>query len=111
MLRIRGKTQGQPAGEIPVEQNTGFSWREPTYLTTESLNAATVGNETVTTPAGTFSAKHIRYSLMGGGTYEWWTAENVPGAVVKYVVGYQSDSYTQTLVAIARTATTELGSY
>jgi len=111
VLRMRGKTKGQPAGEIPVEQNTGFTWREPTYLTTESLNAAVVGTETVTTPAGTFSAKHIRYSLMGGGTYEWWTADGVPGGVVKYVVGYQSDAYTQTLVAIARDAHSELGSF
>jgi hypothetical protein len=111
VLRMRGKTSGQPAGEIPVEQNTGFAWREPTYLTTESLNAAVVGNEAVSTPAGNYTAKHIRYSMMGGGTFEWWMADGVPGGVVKYVVGYQSDAYTQTLVAIARNATTELGSY
>ena len=111
VLRMRGKTTGQQAGEIPVEQNTGFAWREPTYLTTESLNAATVGTETVATPAGNFTAKHIRYSLMGGGTYEWWTAANALGGVVKYVVGYGSDTYTQTLVAMGSNATTELGSY
>jgi hypothetical protein len=111
VLRMRGKTSGQAAGEIPVEQNTGFSWSEPTYLTQESLNAATVGTENLTTPAGSFSAKHIRYTLMGGGTYEWWTAGNVPGGVVKYVVGYGSNMYTQTLVAMTSNATTELGSY
>jgi hypothetical protein len=111
LLRMRGKTSGQQAGEIPVEQNTGITWREPTYLTTESLNAATVGTESVTTPAGTFSAKHIRYTLMGGGTYEWWAADNAPGGVVKYVVSYGSDSYTETLFAIGSNATTELGSY
>ncbi|HTT66897.1 MAG TPA: hypothetical protein VMF70_02605 [Gemmatimonadales bacterium] len=111
VLRMRGKTSGQQAGEIPVEQNTGFAWREPTYLTQQSLTAATVGTETVTTPAGNFSAKHIRYTMMGGGTYEWWTADNVPGGIVKQVVGYQSNMYTQTLVAMANNATTELGSY
>jgi hypothetical protein len=111
VLRMRGKTSGQPAGEIPVEQNTGFSWSEPTYLTQESLNAATVGTENVTTPAGSFSAKHIRYTLMGGGTYEWWTADNVPGGVVKYVVGYSSNMYTQTLVAMGSDAKSELGSF
>ena len=111
VLRMRGKTSGQQAGEIPVEQNTGFAWHEPTYLTQESLTAATVGTESVTTPAGNFTAKHIRYSLMGGGTYEWWTADNVPGGVVKYVVGYESNMYTQILVARASNATTELGSY
>jgi hypothetical protein len=111
VLRMRGKTSGQQAGEIPVEQNTGFSWREPTYLTNESLTAATVGTESVSTPAGNFTAKHIRYTLMGGGTYEWWTAGNVPGGVVKYVVGYENNVYTQTLVAMGSNATTELGSY
>jgi hypothetical protein len=111
VLRMRGKTSGQQAGEIPVEQNTGFSWREPTYLTQESLNAANVGTENISTPAGNFTTKHIRYTLMGGGTYEWWTADNVPGGVVKYLVGYESNMYTQTLVAMANNATTELGSY
>ncbi len=111
VLRMRGKAPGQQAGEIPVEQNTGFSWREPTYLTQESLDGATVGTETVTTAAGNFTAKHIRYNMMGGGTYEWWMAPNVPGGVVKYIVGYGSENYTQTLVAIANNATTELGSY
>lgn len=111
VLRMRGKTSGQEAGEIPVEQNTGFAWREPTYLTQESLQAATVGTETVTTPAGSFSGKHIKYTMMGGGNFEWWTADNVPGGVVKYVGGYGGDSYTQTLVAMASNATTMLGSY
>ena len=111
VLRMRGKTSGQQAGEIPVEQNTGFTWREPTYLTQESLAAANVGTDNISTPAGNFTAKHIRYTLMGGGTYEWWTADNVPGSIVKYVVGYESNQYTQTLVAMANNATTELGSY
>ncbi len=108
ILRMRGKTSGQEAGEIPVEQNTGFSWREPTYLTQESLDAATVGTESVTTPAGTFSSKHIRYTMMGGGNYEWWAAGGVPGGVVKYLVSYGGESYTQTLVAMSSTATTSM---
>jgi hypothetical protein len=62
-------------------------------------------------PAGNFTATHVRYSMMGGGTYERWLAEGIPGGVAKYVVGYQSDSYTQALVAMARDARTELGSY
>jgi len=111
VLRMRGKAPGQQAGEIPVQQGQGFSWREPTTLTQESLDGATVGTESITTPAGTFSAKHIRYNMMGGGTYEWWMAPNVPGGVVKYIVGYGSNTYTQTLVAITTNATTELGSY
>ena len=114
VLRMRGKTSGQEAGEIPVEQNTssGFSWREPTYLTQESLNAATVGTESVTTPAGTFSAKHIKYTMMGGGNYEWWQADNVPGGVVKYLVSYSGNAYTQTLVAMSNSdSTSVLGSF
>ncbi len=111
VLRMRGKAPGQQAGEIPVQQNQGFSWRSPTTLTQESLDGATVGTESITTPAGTFSAKHIRYNMMGGGTYEWWMAPGVPGGVVKYIVGYGNNTYTQTLVAMGSNATTELGSY
>jgi hypothetical protein len=112
LLRMRGKTSGQEAGEIPVEQNSGISWQEPTYLTQESLDAATVGTETITTPAGTFTTKHIKYTMMGGGNWEWWAADNVPGGVVKYVVNYGGDTYTQTLVAMSNTATASvLGSF
>jgi hypothetical protein len=112
LLRMRGKTSGQEAGEVPVEQNSGISWQQPTYLTQESLDAATVGTESVTTPAGTFTAKHIKYTMMGGGNYEWWAADNVPGGVVKYVVSYGGDSYTQTLVAMSNSDTTSvLGSF
>jgi len=112
VLRMRGKSNGQEAGEVPVEQNTGFAWREPTYLTQESLDAATVGTENVTTPAGSFSAKHIKYTMMGGGNYEWWAAPSVPGGVVKYVASYGSDAYTQTLVAMSSNTTTSmLGSF
>ena len=110
LLRMRGKSPGQQPGEMPVQQGQGFYWREPTYLTQESLDGATVGTETVTTPAGSFSAKHIRYNVMGGGTWEWWTA-SVPGGVVKYVMSYGSNPVTQTLVAMGTNATTELGSY
>ena len=112
VLRMRGKTSGQQAGEIPVEQNTGFTWSQPTYLTKESLDAATVGTETVTTPAGSFTAKHIKYTMMGGGNYEWWQADNVPGGIVKYIVSYGGDAYTQTLVAMSNSDTTSvLGSF
>ena len=111
VLRMRGQTQGQPAGEIPVEQGTGFTWTQPTTLTQESLQGATVGREAVTTPAGTFQTTHLRYTMMGGGNYEWWTATNVPGGVVKYTAGYGSDNYTVTLVGIGNDARSVLGSY
>jgi hypothetical protein len=112
VLRMRGKTSGQEAGEIPVEQGTtGFTYTSPTVLTQESLQGATVGNEAVTTPAGTFQTTHIRYTMMGGGSYEWWTAGNVPGGVVRYTTGYQSDRYTVTLVGMGSDARSILGSY
>jgi hypothetical protein len=111
VLRMRGKMSGQEAGEIPVEQGTGFTWTSPTYLTAESLQGATVGNETVTTAAGTFQTSHIRYTMMGGGTYEWWTAPSVPGGVVKYTAGYGGDTYAVTLVGMGNDARTMLNSY
>jgi hypothetical protein len=102
----------QPGQSVTFEftSNDSRQRMECAYLTQESLDAATVGTESVTTPAGTFSARHIRYTMMGGGTYEWWAAD-VPGGVVKYVVGYGGDNYTQTLVAMSSNAATELGSY
>jgi hypothetical protein len=49
--------------------------------------------------------------MMGGGSYEWWMASNVPGGVVKYTAGYESSSYTVTLVGMGSDARTVLGSY
>jgi hypothetical protein len=85
LVRLRGKMPGDAqANEMPVEENT-YGYVEPTPLTAESLQGATVGTESVSVPAGTYSARHVRYGAMGGGgTTEWWLNDDVPGGMVKY---------------------------
>ena len=85
LVRLRGKMPGDAqANEMPVEENT-YGYVEPTPLTAESLQGATVGTETVSVPAGSFTARHVRYGAMGGGgTTEWWLNDGVPGGMVKY---------------------------
>lgn len=83
-LRMRGKMPGEAeAHEIPVEEGA-YTYREPRRLTAESLEGATVGTEDVRVPAGSFTAQHVRYGDMGGGTYQWWLVDDVPGGLVKY---------------------------
>lgn len=85
LVRLRGKMPGDTqANEMPVEENT-YGYVEPTPLTEESLQGATVGTESVRVPAGTFTARHVRYGAMGGGgTSEYWLNDDVPGGMVKY---------------------------
>ncbi len=87
LARMRGRMPGEKeANEMMVPQNMStfgtlgaFSARP----TKESIEGATVGTERVTTPAGSFSAKHVRFGGMGG-KQEWWLAESVPGGWVRY---------------------------
>jgi len=85
LVRLRGKMPGDAqANEMPVEEGT-YGYSEPIPLTEESLQGATVGTESVSVPAGTFTARHVRYGAMGGGgTTEWWLNDAVPGGMVKY---------------------------
>jgi len=93
LVRLRGKMPGDvQANEMPVEENT-YGYVEPTPLTAESLQGATVGTETVSVPAGSFTARHVRYGAMGGGgTTEWWLNDGVPGGMVKYSQTSASES-------------------
>lgn len=84
LVRLRGKMPGDTEPkEMPVEEGT-YGYSEPIPLTEESLEGATVGTETVSVPAGTFTSRHVRYGNMGGGTLDWWLNDEVPGDMVKY---------------------------
>ncbi|MBI3081517.1 MAG: hypothetical protein HYY94_01120, partial [Gemmatimonadetes bacterium] len=43
------------------------------------------GTPSLTTPAGTFATRHIRFRANDGGTLEWWLSEQVPGGQAKFV--------------------------
>jgi hypothetical protein len=87
IIRMRSLMPGQAApAEMPVQENS-FGYMPPTILTAQSLAGATVGTESVTVPAGTFSARHVRFGDMTGGTLDWWLNDGVPGGMVKYSVG------------------------
>lgn len=92
MLRLRGKFPGEEPEEMPVEENT-YGYSEPTQLTEESVEGATVGTESITVPAGTFEARHVRYGAAGG-TFEWWINDSVPGDLVKYLRQVDDDTET-----------------
>ncbi len=123
LLRLRGKFPDKQAEEMPVQKGV-VTYVQPTELTEESLEGATVGTETVKVAAGTFTARHIRYGDMAtGGTLEWYMAEDIPGGVVKYkstsyeekegeeVEGLDEENYTLELMAYGSDAESELGSF
>jgi len=87
IIRMRGLMPGQAApSEMPVQENS-FGYMPPTMLTAQSLAGATLGTENVTVPAGSFSARHVRFGDMTGGSLDWWLNDGVPGGMVKYTVG------------------------
>jgi hypothetical protein len=83
LLRLRGKFPGEDAKEMPVEEGT-YGYTQPRTLSPESIEGATVGTETISVPAGSFEARHVRYGTPGA-TLEWWMDEDVPGELVKYL--------------------------
>lgn len=123
VLRLRSKFPDQEISEMPVEEGT-MIYREPLELTEESMEGATVETGPVSVPAGSFTARHIRYGDMAsGGTMDWWTTEEVPGGLVKYgstarrsgeeedVEGLDEYNFTLELTEYGSGATTQLNSY
>lgn len=115
LVRMRGKMPGdREANELMVPQqmtmvrSLGMFGSRPTK---ESVDGATVGTENVTTPAGTFSAKLVRFGGMGG-RQEWWVSDRVPGGWVQYRVTEADGegSFRMVLVGQGSGAVSELGS-
>lgn len=85
LLRMRARFPDEEAGhEVPVEENQYY--RTPRRLTSESVEGATVGVESLTLPAGTFEARKVEYAAPGTRvTQTWWIVDGVPGGIVQYV--------------------------
>lgn len=115
LVRMRGRMPGEKEpNEMMVPENMtmlqawGMFRSRPTK---ESVDGATVGTENVTTPAGTFSAKRVRFGSTGG-RQEWWLSPTVPGGWVQYTVNAEDkeDGFRMRLIAHGSGATSELGS-
>lgn len=114
LVRMRGKMPGErEPNEMMVPQNMSVvnTWGMfGTRPTPESVDGATVGTETIRTPAGSFTAKRVRFGAPEGRA-EWWITDQVPGGWVKYRTS-ESDSkihYTIELIAHGTGAKSELG--
>ncbi|MEM1348740.1 MAG: hypothetical protein AAGI01_09310 [Myxococcota bacterium] len=85
--RMRMKSPGQEPSEVPITESNSSTWylSSQTQLTPESLEGMTVGDASVTVPAGTFQTRHVRFtSYQGAGELDWFMTQKVPGGVVKY---------------------------
>lgn len=111
VVRLRSKDPDGNVGEVPVTERTVY--QSPQELTEESIEGATVGEETLDTPAGTFTTRKVEYTGgMGGGNVTWYLSEEVPGHVVRYrTQGEQGDAWISTLADYGTGATTTLESY
>jgi hypothetical protein len=114
LVRMRGRFPGQSeAQELMVPQQWGM-WNMNGSMgmkpTKESLEGATVGTETVTTPAGTFRAKHVRFG-QGNGSIDWWLDETAVGGWVKFQAfdNEKKPTYTMEMIGKGTGAKSELG--
>jgi hypothetical protein len=114
LVRMRGKLPGSTeAQEMMVPQQwsmwnmNGSFQMKPTK---ESIEGATVGTETIKTPAGTFTAKHVRFG-QGGGTIDWWLDEKTVGGWVKFAAigDDKTERYRMELLGKGIGAKSELG--
>jgi hypothetical protein len=117
LVRVRAKLPGnKDAQELLVPQGMGMINYNAaifgTRPTKESIEGATVGEEKITTKAGPFTAKHIRFAA-GNGTLDWWVTKEAPGGWVKFTgpsnYGDEKAVYTMELVAKGTGAKSELG--
>ncbi len=111
ILRMKAKDADGNVGEVPVSEDSVFKGAQK--LTKESLEGATVGEEKVKTPAGTFKAKHVEYMSMGSGKVEWWMTDKVPGGIIKYKITDENKKVVMTAVLTdyGKGAKTILGVY
>lgn len=86
--RMRAQFAGEPEPrEIPITESNASTYylNAQTQLTPESLDGMTVGDASVTVPAGTFKTRHVRFTnYQGAGELNWYMTNAVPGGVVKY---------------------------
>ncbi len=111
VVRLRSKDPEGNVGEVPVTERTVY--QSPQRLTEESIEGATVGTTQIDTPAGSYSAREVRYKGgMGGSAVVWFLSEEVPGHVVRYrVEGEEGTTWVSTLSDYGSSATTTLDSY
>lgn len=112
MVRLRAKDPEGNVDEVPITEDQTVYYA-PAEVTDESVEGATVGRETITTPAGTFDTRHVVYSSQTEeGRVEWWINDDVPGGVVKYAATDEgANLWTSTLIRTGSDATTELDSF
>jgi hypothetical protein len=118
LVRVRAKLPGnKDAQELLVPQGFGMINYNGTIFgsrpTKESIDGATVStSEKVTTKAGTFTTKHVRFGA-GNGNLDWWLSKEAPGGWVKFTgrsnSGDEKAVYTQELIAKGTGAKSELG--
>jgi len=111
LLRLRAKDADGNEGEIPV---TGQQiYIPPQEVTDESIEGATTGNESLSTPAGVFNCAHVKFlAVYGQGQVEWWLTDEVPGGVAQYQIVDNGDLlWKSTVMAKGKNADTVLGSY
>jgi hypothetical protein len=114
VVRMRGRMPGDTEGkELMVPQHLAMlspGALFPFKPTPESMAGATVGTETVRISTGSYSARRIRFGA-GGGTTEWWLADDAPGGVVKvqFTGGSPDERWTMAMSAAGTGARSELG--
>lgn len=110
-VRYKDPKSGEIGEFVPSQNNQPPMTPQ---VTRDQIASSLVGTESVTVPAGTFTADHYRYTdKKSGYTSESWISKQVPGYMVKFVGTNPQNTRVSTgqLVKIESGVTTELQSY
>jgi len=110
-VRYKDPESGQIGEFIPTQSGT-----QPTapQVSREEIASSFVGSESVTVPAGTFTADHYRYTdPKSGYTSDIWSSKQVPGYMVKFTGTNPKDNRAANgqLIQIESGVTTALSSF
>jgi hypothetical protein len=113
LVRMRARLPGSTA---PQEMMVPQQWSMVNMggalggrPTPESLEGATLGVESIKTPAGTFRAKHVQFGV-GNGSLDWWLDSTATGGWVKFALMQEGKAkYTMQLIGRGTGAKSELG--
>lgn len=117
VLRMRSLLPGNSEPqEVPITEAESDRWviHGGTRLTEESAAGMTVGEESVSTQAGTFTCKHLQTKSQDGKTtLDWYLSADVPGEYVRYTQHSEGNAvYESELVAMGNDASTsKLGAF
>ncbi len=108
--RLRAKIDGGEIQDLPVTDRS-FLPEVPRKLSHEYISDAVVRQESVTVPAGSFTASLVHLKASDESELNIWINDDLPGGVVKYSLSHDGEEMVFELKEYGTGASTQLDSF